>query len=103
MGLCLMGPTGQIVYLNRKSVSISILRPARLIVDICCSPHWNCEKSHMRKSLKRAVVLLLFLATCSVVYASAAGLPFIQDDYGAALRQAKARNLPIFVECWAPW
>jgi tetratricopeptide (TPR) repeat protein len=30
-------------------------------------------------------------------------LPFIDDDYGKALAEAKARNLPIFAEAWAPW
>ncbi|WP_164018921.1 thioredoxin family protein [Pyxidicoccus trucidator] len=32
-----------------------------------------------------------------------AGLAFIEDDYGAALRLARARHLPLFVEAWAPW
>ncbi len=30
-------------------------------------------------------------------------LPFIADDYSRALSEARARDLPIFVECWAPW
>ena len=30
-------------------------------------------------------------------------LPFIADDYAAALADARARNLPIFIESWAPW
>ena len=30
-------------------------------------------------------------------------LPFIADDYGKALREARARKLPIFIESWAPW
>lgn len=30
-------------------------------------------------------------------------LPFIADDYPAALAQARQRDLPIFVESWAPW
>ncbi|MEP6769722.1 MAG: hypothetical protein ABJC61_13705 [Acidobacteriota bacterium] len=33
----------------------------------------------------------------------AAGLPFIEDDYGRALAAAKSRHVPIFVEAWAPW
>ncbi|MEZ5064887.1 MAG: hypothetical protein R3B81_09130 [bacterium] len=37
--------------------------------------------------------------------APAAGpvLPFQADDYGAALAEARARDLPLFVESWAPW
>ena len=30
-------------------------------------------------------------------------LPFIQDDFPTALAQAQERNLPLFVETWAPW
>ncbi len=30
-------------------------------------------------------------------------LPFIADDYATALAEAKRRDLPLFVENWAPW
>jgi hypothetical protein len=30
-------------------------------------------------------------------------LPFIHDDYDAALAVARERDLPIFVDSWAPW
>jgi tetratricopeptide (TPR) repeat protein len=30
-------------------------------------------------------------------------LPFIEDDYSRALAAAKARNVPLFVDAWAPW
>ena len=30
-------------------------------------------------------------------------LPWIEDDYGKALAQAKAQHVPLFVEVWAPW
>jgi hypothetical protein len=30
-------------------------------------------------------------------------LPWIRDDYGAALAQARSHGVPIFVENWAPW
>ena len=33
----------------------------------------------------------------------AAALPFIEDDYNAALALAKTNKVPIFVEAWAPW
>jgi hypothetical protein len=35
--------------------------------------------------------------------ASAAGLPWIKDNYAKALGEAKQRKLPMFVEVWAPW
>lgn len=30
-------------------------------------------------------------------------LPFIENDYPAALAQARAKKLPIFADAWAPW
>ena len=30
-------------------------------------------------------------------------LPFIEDDYARAVAEARAKNLPVFVEAWAPW
>lgn len=30
-------------------------------------------------------------------------LPFIEDDYAKAVAAAKAKNVPLFVETWAPW
>jgi thioredoxin-like negative regulator of GroEL len=54
-------------------------------------------------------VLFLLLATPAVVQESPAPpepppvLPFLEDDYGQALEQARARKLPLFVEAWAPW
>lgn len=30
-------------------------------------------------------------------------LPVIADDWPRALKEARARNVPIFVDAWAPW
>jgi hypothetical protein len=30
-------------------------------------------------------------------------VPFIDDDYTTAIARAKAKNVPVFVETWAPW
>ena len=30
-------------------------------------------------------------------------LPFIENDYTAALAKAREAKLPLFVEVWAPW
>ena len=35
--------------------------------------------------------------------ASRSTLPFIEDDYARGLAEARARNLPLFIEVWAPW
>lgn len=46
------------------------------------------------------VVLTL---TAAAAFASKSVLPFITDDYAAALAEARAKKLPIFVDIWAPW
>ena len=55
--------------------------------------------------MKRVSILGLFaLLVVPVAAQDDASRPsFIQDDYTAALAQARQRNMPIFVECWAPW
>jgi hypothetical protein len=53
--------------------------------------------------MKMKRILVLGLATMVSVSALAANLPFINDDYPKALAAAKQRDLPIFVEVWAPW
>jgi hypothetical protein len=59
------------------------------------------------KSL-RVVPLALLLATGVLAGslpkpAAAPVLPFIEDDYEKALSLARQKNVPIFVEAWAPW
>ena len=57
-----------------------------------------------------------YLFSCVLLAASAAAVvradapatpkfavPFIEDDYPRALQQAREKNVPIFVENWAPW
>jgi hypothetical protein len=50
---------------------------------------------------KRLLHCLLGMAMA--VIASAAPLPFLQNNFAKALAEAQQRKLPIFVECWAPW
>jgi hypothetical protein len=54
----------------------------------------------------------LALASAGVLAASCAAppavkhtqvLPFIEDDYGRAIGEAKSKKLPIFADAWAPW
>jgi len=30
-------------------------------------------------------------------------LPWVEDDYSKAVGEALSKNVPIFVEAWAPW
>ncbi len=47
--------------------------------------------------------LLLVAALASPSAPATAVLPWIEDDYPKALARARAKNLPLFVENWAPW
>jgi hypothetical protein len=49
-----------------------------------------------------ARLLALALAISSLAPAAAAANG-IDDDYPAALAQARARNVPLVVDVWAPW
>ena len=50
--------------------------------------------------MKRALALALLLAAALSAHAK---LTFIEDDYAAAVARAKAKDVPIFVDAWAPW
>ena len=50
--------------------------------------------------MKKSALSLILLVSA---VASGSNLPFINDDYPKALDTAKHRNLPMFVEVWAPW
>ncbi len=54
----------------------------------------------------RSLFVLALLSVSSVAAAAEtpnSSLPFIEDDYGRAVAEAKQRKLPIFVDAWAPW
>jgi len=38
-----------------------------------------------------------------LLLAVASALPWIENDYGKAIAEAKARQAPLLVEVWAPW
>ncbi|MDQ3280184.1 MAG: hypothetical protein M3Q69_02090 [Acidobacteriota bacterium] len=49
-------------------------------------------------------LLAIALLACAATAARAKEvLPFIENDYAKAVARAKAKDLPIFVEAWAPW
>jgi len=50
-----------------------------------------------------SVAALAVACTPSSQAVRAPVLPFIEDDYAQALADARAKQLPIFVESWAPW
>jgi hypothetical protein len=40
---------------------------------------------------------------CAPAPAAGAGLPWVEDDYARALAEARARDVPIVADVWAPW
>jgi len=48
---------------------------------------------------RTALVMLLLAAPL----AAKEVVPFIDNDYAKAIAHAKAKNVPVFVEAWAPW
>lgn len=58
----------------------------------------------MRASVSLALLLSCACATSpSGRDATDRGLAFIEDDYDAALKLARERDVPLFVDAWAPW
>ena len=53
--------------------------------------------------MKRTTLLLLAALALAPITRAKEVLPFIQNDYAKALREAKSAHKPIFVEAWAPW
>ena len=47
-------------------------------------------------------VLLALLLLAPPLFAKEI-LPFIENDYSKALARAKTKNVPLFVDAWAPW
>ena len=52
--------------------------------------------------MKKIAIAILLVLSPALALAKEV-LPFIDDDYTKALAQARTKNVPIFVEAWAPW
>ena len=46
---------------------------------------------------------MLALIVAAAVAANASGIEFVEDDYGAALAQARKEHKPVLVDTWASW
>ena len=47
--------------------------------------------------------LILILSLLALPAFAKEILPFIENDYSKALARAKTKNVPLFVDAWAPW
>jgi len=52
--------------------------------------------------MKRIALALALVVSAAIAHAKEV-LPFIEDDYARAVTRARTKNVPIFVEAWAPW
>ena len=52
---------------------------------------------------KVVTAILVLLLSSAPFDTSAKGLPFINDNFEKAMREAKQRSLPLFIDVWAPW
>ena len=52
---------------------------------------------------KFALAILFAIVAGASFGATSNGLPFTNNDFPKALKEAKQRNIPAFVEVWAPW
>ena len=53
----------------------------------------------MKRFAAAAVIAIVSTASAD----AATVLPFITDDYAKAVAEAKTKNVPLFVDAWAPW
>lgn len=56
----------------------------------------------MRAAATSVLALTLVLG-CTPAPKPFHGLPFIENDFDAALTKAQQASVPLFVEVWAPW
>jgi hypothetical protein len=54
-------------------------------------------------AMKVKIMIAALLLTVASAACEAKGLPFINDNFGKALEEARQHKQPIFVEVWAPW
>ena len=60
---------------------------------------FELRTSHFYLTMRKLLLAALLAATAL----PAAALPFIEDDYSKAVARARAKNIPIFADAWAPW
>lgn len=49
------------------------------------------------------LVLCLTFAHGTQTQGASSVLPWVEDDYEGAVAEARSRDVPMFVDVWAPW
>ena len=50
-----------------------------------------------------ALTICVLIPAAAANAAETGALSFIEDDYDRALAEARARDVPVFIDSWAPW
>jgi len=53
--------------------------------------------------IKVVITILLLMYSGATFGKTSRGLPFINNNFDKALLEAKQRNVPLFIDVWAPW
>ena len=61
--------------------------------------NWQRVTGNYNHAMKPFFLALALLAATS----AQAKIEFVENDYATAVARAKSRNVPVFVEAWAPW
>lgn len=77
-------------------------------MQIACPQRARLPRMRPLRRLALGFTLLILAATTAAAapapsHPGRAALPFIADDYARALAAARARQIPLFIEAWAPW
>jgi hypothetical protein len=86
------------------SRALAIVKPLRRaasrgVVWRCYCPAFG----RIRMNIKLTIAIIFLIPLSAAAGATPPGLPWINDNYPKALVEGKQRNVPIFVEVWAPW
>ena len=52
--------------------------------------------------MKRSALILTIALSLAPLARAKEVLPFIDDDYSKAVARAKTKNVPLFIDAWAP-
>lgn len=74
-----------------------------LALALAAAPTGAAEKPAVRKAVPAKAAAAPQGKKARVRKAEAPRLPFVEGDYEQALADAKARNVPLVVDVWAPW
>lgn len=86
-----------------QTATVAVIEIAPMMATVigsCIAPIPDYDRG-----MKTQIVIVLWLTMLTSVSfgKTIKGLPFINDDFQTALARAKQRNLPLFVDVWAPW